>query len=59
MIIKHPHRVRGERIKGCLKKDRAVPADTAAAAGTDVDANANANASNSNSNSNSNSEATA
>lgn len=29
MVIKSHHRVRGERIKGCLKKDRTTPADSA------------------------------
>lgn len=32
MVIKSHHRVRGERIKGCLKKDRTTPADSASSA---------------------------
>ena len=27
MIVKNPHRIRGERIKGCLKKTSPVPAE--------------------------------
>ncbi|NVM77060.1 precorrin-2/cobalt-factor-2 C20-methyltransferase [Duganella sp. SG902] len=31
LIIKHPHRIRGERIKGCLRKDSPQPLSTEAA----------------------------
>ena len=29
LIVKHPHRIRGERIKGCLKKSGPSPLEIA------------------------------